>query len=227
MKKPVWLYLFLVAFAGFTLTSTPVLAEDTTPSSDSTSEDSSPSASPGGVSVGSFKMLDSQILEVMALINNPDTNDTSPPVITISEDALFDDPCEPIPVTITDNNEIAFYDVQSVGTTTDDNYNAHVTQDDGATTIEIQLFADSNEALPAPGSTRRFVILATDMAGNSAKATFTLDYSDLASWDCDADGHFHPTEDCDDLDAAINPDATEVCDDQIDNDCDGDIDEGC
>ncbi len=36
--------------------------------------------------------------------------------------------------------------------------------------------------------------------------------------------------DCDDLDSAVNPDATELCFDGVDNDCDGDIDEeeaGC
>jgi len=38
--------------------------------------------------------------------------------------------------------------------------------------------------------------------------------------DEDADG-FDVTEDCDDLDATVNPDAAEVCDDGIDNDCDG------
>ena len=31
-------------------------------------------------------------------------------------------------------------------------------------------------------------------------------------------------EDCDDTSAWINPDADEICDDEIDNDCDGDVD---
>jgi MYXO-CTERM domain-containing protein len=34
-------------------------------------------------------------------------------------------------------------------------------------------------------------------------------------------------EDCDDTDAAVNPDATEVCDNGIDDNCNGMIDEGC
>ena len=42
--------------------------------------------------------------------------------------------------------------------------------------------------------------------------------------DADGDG-FPADEDCDDEDATVSPAATEVCDD-VDNDCDGDIDEG-
>lgn len=42
--------------------------------------------------------------------------------------------------------------------------------------------------------------------------------------DVDGDG-FDVTLDCDDTDFDINPDATEVCD-EVDNDCDGEVDEG-
>jgi hypothetical protein len=42
--------------------------------------------------------------------------------------------------------------------------------------------------------------------------------------DADGDG-FDITSDCDDSDATVNPGATEICDD-LDNDCDGSVDEG-
>jgi len=45
--------------------------------------------------------------------------------------------------------------------------------------------------------------------------------------DEDEDGFMICENDCDDTDPASNPDADEICGDEKDNDCDGDIDEGC
>ena len=42
--------------------------------------------------------------------------------------------------------------------------------------------------------------------------------------DSDGDG-YSSDEDCDDTNASINPDAEEICD-EVDNNCDGNIDEG-
>jgi hypothetical protein len=47
--------------------------------------------------------------------------------------------------------------------------------------------------------------------------------SDTALEDLDDDG-YNVDEDCDDLDPEVYPGAIEICDDAIDNDCDGDTD---
>ena len=48
------------------------------------------------------------------------------------------------------------------------------------------------------------------------------DWVDPADLDSDGDGYTFNDGDCDDEDPAVNPDATEVCD-EIDNDCDGSV----
>lgn len=45
--------------------------------------------------------------------------------------------------------------------------------------------------------------------------------------DNDNDGFTELQNDCNDDDGAVHPDASEVCGDDIDNNCDGNIDEGC
>lgn len=45
--------------------------------------------------------------------------------------------------------------------------------------------------------------------------------------DVDADGYSVDQGDCDDNNANINPGMEEACNDKLDNDCDGQIDEGC
>jgi len=45
--------------------------------------------------------------------------------------------------------------------------------------------------------------------------------------DCDDDGQTVGDGDCDDGDPDISPDVEEVCADEIDNNCDGEADEGC
>jgi hypothetical protein len=48
-----------------------------------------------------------------------------------------------------------------------------------------------------------------------------------ATNDADGDGVCVEDGDCDDYDPSVNPGTTEVCDDFVDNNCDGKVDEGC
>ena len=49
------------------------------------------------------------------------------------------------------------------------------------------------------------------------------DYTGWTVSDRDDDG-YDDDVDCDDSDPAVHPDATEICDDTLDNDCDGLVD---
>ena len=77
--------------------------------------------------------------------------------------------------------------------------------------------------------TTKFAFLTTTLmliaCGDEAKTievnTETLEQEEL---DADGDGYFGD-EDCDDQDAQTNPNAEELCD-GVDNNCDGQVDEG-
>ncbi|MDP2311761.1 MAG: MopE-related protein [Pseudomonadota bacterium] len=78
-------------------------------------------------------------------------------------------------------------------------------------------------ALPLGDYTVQVVV--TDAAGQTAAAEVPFSVVIL---DADADGFVNAElrgDDCDDDDPAVNPDATEVCD-EVDNDCDDRVDEG-
>ncbi len=60
----------------------------------------------------------------------------------------------------------------------------------------------------------------TDATDSAHPGWYVDDVRIAASGDVDGDG-WSVCGDCDDSDAAVSPDATEVCDDGVDNDCDG------
>ena len=53
------------------------------------------------------------------------------------------------------------------------------------------------------------------------------DWSTCPGVDSDGDGYYAGVDDCDDTDPEIYPGATEACGDGLDNNCDGQTDEGC
>jgi hypothetical protein len=108
-------------------------------------------------------------------------------------------------------------------------------QPDG--TVENSEDCDDNDSDVHPDATE----ICDDQDNDCDGTTDEDDAADAATWYLDSDsdgfgststatacdqpsGYADNSEDCDDADGDINPDASEVCDDQ-DNDCDGDIDE--
>ena len=93
----------------------------------------------------------------------------------------------------------------------DDGYNASV--DD----------CDDNDAAVNPGA----IEICDDGVDNNCDGDIDEGCTTPVNDDVDGDGYNASVDDCDDNDAAVNPGMLEACDDGVDNNCDGDIDEGC
>ncbi|MDP2161368.1 MAG: MopE-related protein, partial [Flavobacterium sp.] len=99
-----------------------------------------------------------------------------------------------------------------------------------------------------PSSTQSYTATASSSNGCAATDTVTIDVTAATAWylDADADGYYTGSavfscvspgsgyvttviggNDCNDSNAAVNPGATEVCFDGIDNNCDGSLYDGC
>ena len=70
----------------------------------------------------------------------------------------------------------------------------------------------------------RFAALTFILGCSTQTKTIIEDNISSSLADEDGDGYFND-EDCDDLDAQINPGTAEICD-ALDNNCDGQVDEG-
>jgi hypothetical protein len=101
---------------------------------------------------------------------------------------------------------------------------------------------DDGDGAVNPGATEVCNEIDDDCDGDADDADGSLDFSTATTWYADADGdgygdpaatalscdapsgYLSDNADCDDGDAAVNPAATEVCN-EIDDDCDGDTDD--
>ena len=109
-------------------------------------------------------------------------------------------------------------------------------------TVDDNTDCDDSEASVYPGATEVCDLLDNDCDGDIDDADSSLDTSTTTTWAPDTDvdgygddsvtvdacvapsGYISTLGDCDDGDADINPDATEVCD-EVDNDCDTYVDD--
>ncbi len=119
-------------------------------------------------------------------------------------------------------------------------FSAEVT--DGAdalvrTAVSISSDLDGELCVRVPGTTglvecesllsegvHTLTFTATDYAGKTDEQSIVFGVGDVVIGDADGDGYTESSGDCNDEDASVHPDAEELCD-EIDNDCDGDIDE--
>ncbi|MFT5685135.1 MAG: hypothetical protein ACI8RZ_006084 [Myxococcota bacterium] len=103
-------------------------------------------------------------------------------------------------------------------------------------TVADDTDCDDSEASAFPGGTEVCDEIDNDCDGSTDEgvtSTFYADtdsdgFGDISSTtaDCEApSGYSADSTDCDDSDSAINPGASEICN-EVDDDCDGDIDEG-
>jgi hypothetical protein len=78
-----------------------------------------------------------------------------------------------------------------------------------------------------PAGLHEITLRATDSMGEIGESTITIEVLlfDPFDLDEDGDGYTEKQGDCDDNDPEVHPGVIEVCDDDIDNDCDEEIDE--